>query len=83
MHMIGTRNSVTRAIQTMAAQPVDFFLDNVQMNNNVLRVAHDFQRWTGPNKVVSVLSTVMFPKDVAYPVTPAAIWQRFQCTPGS
>jgi CDP-6-deoxy-D-xylo-4-hexulose-3-dehydrase len=56
------------SIQEMTAKPVDFWLDNVSVNNNVLQTAHKFQRWVGPIKVVSVLSTVMFPKDASFPV---------------
>jgi len=58
-----------QAIQVMTDRPIDFWLANVTMNNNVLSVAHEFQSWTGPIKVVSVLSTVMFPKDAEYPMT--------------
>ena len=47
----------------MTARPVDFWMDNVQINNNVLRAAHACNA-----KVVSVLSTVMFSKDAQYPV---------------
>lgn len=42
----------------MTAQPVDFWLDNVELNNNVLRAAHAHDA-----RVVSVLSSVMFAKD--------------------
>jgi dTDP-4-amino-4,6-dideoxygalactose transaminase/nucleoside-diphosphate-sugar epimerase len=56
------------SIQEMTAKPVDFWLDNVTVNNNILRTAHKFQAWVGPIKVVSVLSTVMFPKDATFPV---------------
>jgi GDP-L-fucose synthase len=47
----------------MTARPVDFWMDNVQINNNVLRAAHLCK-----SKVVSVLSTVMFSKDATFPV---------------
>jgi CDP-6-deoxy-D-xylo-4-hexulose-3-dehydrase len=56
------------SIQEMTAKPVDFWIDNVSINNNILQTAHKFQRWVGPVKVVSVLSTVMFPKDASFPV---------------
>ena len=58
-----------QALRVMTAKPVDFWLDNVNVNNYVLRAAHEFQSWAGPIKVISVLSTVMFPKDAAYPMT--------------
>ena len=57
------------ALRAMTAAPVDFWLDNVAVNDNVLRAAHEFQSWTGPIKLVSVLSTVMFPADAAFPMT--------------
>jgi CDP-6-deoxy-D-xylo-4-hexulose-3-dehydrase len=56
------------SIQEMTKKPVDFWLDNVTINNNILRTAHKFQTWIGPIKVVSVLSTVMFPRDAIFPV---------------
>jgi len=58
-----------QSIQEMTNRPVDFWLDNVSVNNNVLQVAHESKKRTGPVKVVSVLSTVMFPKDASFPVT--------------
>lgn len=48
----------------MTARPVDFWMDNVQINNNVLKSAFAVDA-----KVTSVLSSVMFPKDASYPVT--------------
>ena len=60
-----------QALRVMTARPVDFWQDNVNVNNNVLRAAHAFQSWAGPIKLVSVLSTVMFPKDAAFPMTAA------------
>ena len=56
------------SIQEMTANPVEFWLDNVTVNNNILHTAFKFQAWVGPIKVVSVLSTVMFPKDATFPV---------------
>lgn len=56
------------SIQEMTSKPVDFWLDNVAVNNNVLSVAHDSHKRSGPVKVVCVLSTVMFPKDASFPV---------------
>ena len=56
------------SIQEMSAKPVDFWLNNVTVNNNILQTAFEFQTWTGPIKLVSTLSTVMFPKDAKYPI---------------
>lgn len=39
---------------------VDFFVDNVNMNNNVLRLCHEFK----VKKVVSCLSTCVFPDKI-------------------
>jgi GDP-L-fucose synthase len=47
----------------MTTRPVDFWTDNVQINNNVLSAAHAHNA-----KVVSVLSTVMFSKDATFPI---------------
>ena len=58
-----------QSIAEMTNRPVDFWLDNVSVNNNILQVAHESKKRTGPVKVVSVLSTVMFPKDATFPVT--------------
>lgn len=49
----------------MTSRPVDFWMDNVLMNNNVLASAHRY----GVHKLVSVLSTVMISKDAAFPVS--------------
>jgi GDP-L-fucose synthase len=64
LHLAGS----LQALQEMTSRPVDFWINNVTMNNNVLSAAHKFQEWSGPIKLVSVLSTVMFPKDASYPV---------------
>ena len=56
------------SLQEMTAAPVDFWQANAAINNNVLGAAHKFQSWCGPIRVVSVLSTVMFPRDAVYPV---------------
>ena len=57
-----------QSLNAMTARPVDFWLGNVSVNNNVLEMAHKFQNWCGPIRVVSVLSTVMFPRDATFPV---------------
>lgn len=57
-----------QSLNEMTRSPVDFWLNNVAVNNNVLGAAHKFQTWAGPMRVVSVLSTVMFPKEATYPV---------------
>ena len=56
------------SIGTMSAHPVDFWADTCAINNNVLQAAHHFQAWVGPIRVVSVLSTVMFPANAQFPV---------------
>lgn len=45
--------------------PADFFTDNILMNTNVLRAACE----SNVKKVVSFLSTCVFPDDVEYPLT--------------
>ena len=57
-------------VSEMTARPVDFWLRNVEINNNVLATAHMFRAWCGPIRVVSELSTAMLPRDVG-----AAQWQ--------
>lgn len=70
------------ALPEMTAKPVDFFLENITMNHNILQTAFEFQAWCGPIKVLCVLSTVMFPKNVVYPVTTASLYDgppHFTC----
>jgi GDP-L-fucose synthase len=55
------------SVADMTARPVDFWMDNVQINNNVLKAAYGAHA-----KVTSVLSTVMLSKDAQYPVTGTA-----------
>ena len=43
----------------------DFFIQNLQMNTNVLESAHQFN----VNKVISFLSTCVYPDSVNYPLT--------------
>ncbi|CAF1028207.1 unnamed protein product [Adineta steineri] len=52
------------SIQEISSKPVDFWLDNVTMNNNILQTAFEFQKWSGPIKVVSILSTEVFLKNM-------------------
>ena len=47
----------------------EFFYKNVIMNTNLLHAAHE----TGVKKVVSFMSTCVFPDDVEYPLTPCQI----------
>ncbi|CAF4881737.1 unnamed protein product [Rotaria socialis] len=63
------------SMQVMSSKPVDFWLNNVTMNNNILEAAFEFQSWTGPIKVVSILSTVMFPKNAQYPIDASTIYE--------
>ena len=43
----------------------DFYIDNIKINTNVLEAAKDFNI----KKVVSLLSTCVYPDDAAYPLT--------------
>lgn len=45
-------------------KPVDFYQDNLTMNNNILACAHKFK----VDKVVSCLSTCIFPDKTTYPI---------------
>ncbi len=47
----------------------EFYYDNIMMNSNVLEAA----RLTGVKKVVSFMSTCVFPADATYPLTPDQI----------
>lgn len=69
LHCAGMRDS----IHGMNSRLVDFWLGNVAMNDNVLRASHEVQAHVGARiKVVSILSTVMFPRDCEYPMTAEA-----------
>jgi CDP-6-deoxy-D-xylo-4-hexulose-3-dehydrase len=57
-----------KSLKEMTQRPVDFWMGNVDINNNVLHTAHKFRTWCGPIRVVSVLSTVMFPRDAVFPI---------------
>ncbi|ETV93835.1 hypothetical protein H310_12188 [Aphanomyces invadans] len=46
-------------------EPVEFFRANSSMNDNVLACAHD----VGVTKVISMLSTCIFPDNTTYPIT--------------
>ncbi|KAI4489438.1 hypothetical protein M0802_011110 [Mischocyttarus mexicanus] len=43
---------------------LDFLRNNIQMNDNILQTAHE----TGVNKIVSCLSTCIFPDKTTYPI---------------
>lgn len=45
-------------------KPADYFYDNLQINTNVLQCAHQYD----VEKVVSILSTCIYPDDVKYPI---------------
>lgn len=60
-----------QSMSEMTARPVDFWLGNVEINNNVLSTAHKFRDVCGPIRVVSVLSTAMFPREATYPIDAA------------
>lgn len=44
--------------------PADFFMDNIRMNTNVIQACHELKI----PKLVSFLSTCVFPDDVEYPL---------------
>ncbi|XP_043679616.1 probable GDP-L-fucose synthase [Vespula pensylvanica] len=46
------------------AHNLDFLRNNIHMNDNILQTAHE----TGVNKVVSCLSTCIFPDKTTYPI---------------
>lgn len=50
-------------------QPLDFFVDNMRMNMNVLAACDEF----GVERCVSCLSTCIFPDKVEYPITEAVL----------
>ncbi|CAF1140266.1 unnamed protein product [Adineta ricciae] len=62
------------SFQQMSAKPVEYWFDNVTMNNNILKTAYEFQTWIGQIKLVSILSTVMFPKDAQFPIDTSSIY---------
>ena len=53
-------------IKANTTKPGEFFYDNIILNSNVLEAA----RITNVNKVVSFMSTCVFPDDVSYPLHP-------------
>jgi CDP-6-deoxy-D-xylo-4-hexulose-3-dehydrase len=61
------------SVEEMSAKPVDFWLNNVRVNDNILEAAFDFQIWNGPIKVVSILSTLMLPKNAQFPIDASLI----------
>ena len=46
------------------AKPVEFYNDNLTMNNNIIQCSHKF----GVEKLVSCLSTCIFPDKTTYPI---------------
>jgi len=52
-------------IKANMEKPATFYYDNIMMNTNVLESGRRF----GTKKVLSVLSTCVFPDDVRYPLT--------------
>lgn len=46
------------------AYPVRFYTDNLTMNNNIIEASHKF----GVTKLVSCLSTCIFPDKTKYPI---------------
>tara|TARA_R110001583_G_scaffold36124_26_gene119162 strand:+ start:1922 stop:2821 length:900 start_codon:yes stop_codon:yes gene_type:complete len=56
-------------IKANTEQLADFYYDNVTMNNNLLHAAHVCD----VKKVVSFMSTCVFPADASFPLTPEQI----------
>ena len=56
-------------LQANMSQKGDFFYQNIMMNTNVIECA----RKSGVKKLVSFLSTCVFPNDVEYPLSPEKI----------
>lgn len=46
------------------AKPVEFYNDNLSMNNNIIQCSHKF----GVKKLISCLSTCVFPDKTTYPI---------------
>ena len=64
------------SVEDMSSKPVDFWLDNVTMNNNLLKAAFEFQAWSGPIKVVSTLSTEMCAQNSSLLIDPTETLQK-------
>ncbi|UJR20075.1 hypothetical protein I4U23_023207 [Adineta vaga] len=62
------------SIQEMSAKPVEFWINNVTINNNILQTTFEFQTWIGQIKLVSILSTVMLPKNAQFPIDTSSIY---------
>jgi GDP-L-fucose synthase len=56
-------------IKANAEHLADFYTENITMNSNLLQAAHQ----CGVEKVVSFMSTCVFPDDAVYPLTPDQI----------
>ena len=50
-------------------RPADYFYDNIMINTNVLHAAHE----CNIKKVISILSTCIFPDDVNFPIKEEAV----------
>ena len=48
------------SVEEMASKPVDYWMDNVTSNNNILEASFRFQTWCGPIKLLSLLPTETF-----------------------
>jgi len=62
-HVIHLAAMVGGLFHNMRA-PLDFFINNMKMNENVLRVSQEY----GIKKVVSCMSTCIFPDKTTYPI---------------
>ena len=64
------------SVEDMSHKPVDLWLDNVTMNNNILKAAFEFQAWSGPIKVVSTLSAEMVAQSSSLLIDPTEALQK-------
>ncbi|CAF1265421.1 unnamed protein product [Adineta steineri] len=62
--------------EDMYNKPVDFWLDNVKLNNNILQIAFEFQLWSGPIKVISILSANIFLENTQHLKTESYIFAQ-------
>lgn len=46
-------------------EPVEFFVNNILINMNVMKCCYEY----GVDKLISVMSTCIFPDDITYPIT--------------
>jgi GDP-L-fucose synthase len=57
--------AVVGGVKSNSKYPADYYFDNVMINTNVLNSA----RAVGTQKILSYMSTCVFPDDASYPLT--------------